>query len=194
MYDVLDQNQIANMRNIGDTPVHQAVKFQLFECLKLMLARRPDLLYRENSTGRTPAEMAEDAYIAERVKDVPAAESISTSLRNRDAQTFATDYETDKKEEGTERQRIWALVRTILAEKPAKRRLVSLFEANEVAKRLAARKTRPARAGRYDAESEGDEDVEAEETNVSDEVSKFYASATGWGWNVEKDDEKESEE
>ncbi|KAF2817234.1 ankyrin repeat protein [Mytilinidion resinicola] len=173
----------------GDTPVHMATKLQLHDSLKLMLERRPDLLYRENATGRTPAEMAEDAYIAERVKDVPQFHKNNTSITDRSQESFVEGAEDDAKK-ATEREKIWTLCRTILADKPARRRLVSLFEANEVAKRLASRKKKSARdaTGRpvVDANGQGQE---VEET-TEDEVSKFYSTAAGWDEDDAMDDEQ----
>ncbi|KAF2503033.1 ankyrin repeat protein [Lophium mytilinum] len=171
----------------GDTPVHMATRLQLHDCLKLMLERRPDLLYRENATGRTPAEMAEDAYIAERVKNVPQFEKVNTSIVDRPQESFVEGAENEAKKP-TEREKIWTLFRTILAEKPAKRRLVSLFEANEVAKRLALRKKKAARdgTGRPTVDANGQEQEGQEATE--DEVSKFYSTAAGWDEEDAKDE------
>jgi len=109
----------------GDTPVHQAIRFQLFDSLRVMLERRSDLLYRENATGRTPAEIAEDAYLAECVNEPPSLPHYSKySILSQSSESFAKSEETNRK---TERERIWALCQERMSETPGTRRLVSLF-------------------------------------------------------------------
>lgn len=135
----------------GDLPLHVAVKQGLSSITSFLLSLNPSLLHRENVTGRTPLEMARDLYLTSTVQDPPDVFSNYNYNPNRDdynsivrqpplsfipskpgpveskKRTYEICMEVDKNlvEEGYE------------GEAKRKRRLVSLFEANEVAKRLA---------------------------------------------------------
>jgi hypothetical protein len=81
-----------------------------------MLERRPDLLYRENATGRAPADIAEDAYLAERVNEPPSLPNYSNySILSQSPESFVKSEETNRK---TERERIWALCQQKMSETP----------------------------------------------------------------------------
>lgn len=161
----------------GDTPVHYVVKCQKLEWLKMMLEYRPDLLYRENSVGQTPYELAEDAYIASCVRDQPQGMSNRIgSICDRDAYTFAKDY---TKPEVVDAESIWSVCREAVKKNPGMRKLVSLLDANEVANRLAKRY----RWGNvYDrsADNESDEGSDdgkaAAADDCTDEVSDWYSA------------------
>jgi hypothetical protein len=145
------QKHLELLGGTGNGPVHDAVKFQLPRFLEAMLDRRPDLLAQENATGSTPFELANDALVAEFTRDPPSIPSDNEnyygrqnhvdqqSAVNRAVDTFADDSGKDKR---SERQIIYDLCRKrVTGSAGVKRKLVSLFEANEVAKRLAMRKT-----------------------------------------------------
>ncbi|KAF2109716.1 hypothetical protein BDV96DRAFT_502176 [Lophiotrema nucula] len=164
----------------GDTPLHYAVKSQKQTWLKTMLEYRPDLLYRENSVGRTPYELAEDAYVSSCVGSAPNitySRSFS-SITNRSPESFIEGNEMTT--EYVSKESIYRLCSKHMAEHPGKRRLVSLLDANEVAKRLAKRQQERAAGWRRDRdggeESEDDED-EGEVASGSDEVGQWYRSA-----------------
>ena len=79
----------------GNTPVHDAVKYQLPEILSLMLDKGPDLVNHENAVGSTPLEVARDAWIVEITQDVPSSRSIyyngsrvAHGLMNRGPESF----------------------------------------------------------------------------------------------------------
>ncbi|OCK80768.1 ankyrin repeat protein [Lepidopterella palustris CBS 459.81] len=166
----------------GDTPLHQLVKMQAEESMKMMLERRPDLMYRENATGRTPAEMAEDAYVAERVKDVPSLPVWSVSgVVGRTPESFVEEAGAgaDGKNGVSKTERVWIICREGMVKVPGRRRLVSLFEANEVAKRLATRQTAK-RNGERRRGGRGEEDGEGGEEERMDEVELWYLKASGW--------------
>jgi hypothetical protein len=121
-----------------------------------LLSRNPTLLYRENATGRTPLEMSRDMYIASRVANPPDLTSgyqryypgqhDYSSIINRPASDFLNkDDKSEESKKGT-----WEICgefdEKMVGEKgegaiERKRRIVSLFEANEVAKRVAKMKT-----------------------------------------------------
>ena len=146
------QQHLELLDGAGNTPVHDAVRFQLPEILSLMLERRPDLLNRENAVGSTPAEVARDAWVAEVTQDVPSGRGfyyngrkVAHELLNRPAQWFVEPDETK-----SEREAVYEVCLKTASEGAGrkrklgegagkKRKLVSLFEANEVARRLAKR-------------------------------------------------------
>lgn len=138
------QKHLELLDGAGNTPVHDAVKLQLPKILGLMLDRRPDLLNRENAVGATPADVARDAWIAEATRDVPSTDKYSSTrasheLLRRDLGSFVRVEETT-----SERKAIYDLCTKKENEGAGeKRKLVSLFEANEVAKRLATRESVP---------------------------------------------------
>lgn len=157
----------------GDTPLHWAVKSQRFHYVECILRRRADLLYRENSVGRTPLEMAKDAYVSSLVRDVPPIPSgRTTSIVHRATHTFAKGHE----ESGScsNVQRIWNICSGFVEGIPGKRKLVSLLDANEVANRLAKRQM-----GRQAMQAiRTDEDEEADEAHLeADEVRDWYCMA-----------------
>ncbi|KAL1985958.1 hypothetical protein VTN96DRAFT_7223 [Rasamsonia emersonii] len=147
----------------GNTPMHNAVTMQLPRILDLMLERRPDLLYRENATGCTPADLAHDLWVSERTafppqipKDFvsPSEGDERKSVLERKPESFVVE-----RDPRSERQMIWDLCRERIERGVGggQRRLVSLSEANEVARRVAAQEKRRERA--------------------SDEVSERYRKA-----------------
>ncbi|KAF2192505.1 ankyrin repeat protein [Zopfia rhizophila CBS 207.26] len=162
----------------GDTPIHQAVKSRKQDWLRIMLECRPDLLYRENATGRTPYEMAEDAYIASCVADAPSTSRYhsSNSILDRSAKCFCKDY---KEPEYVTPESIWRLCEDFMKKHPGKRRLVSLLDANEVAKRLASTyKGRSSYLSNRARDDESDAQSVVGDTNdVTDEVSQWYSAA-----------------
>jgi hypothetical protein len=130
----------------------QAIKNSLSTQTELLLSLNRTLLYRENATGRTPLEMSRDIYIASTVENAPSIEG----GYHRHYYPGQVDYNSilqqplsnfvPKKEEPEEsKKRTWEICdrtdRELRAEGgERKRRLVSLFEANEVAKRVTGTK------------------------------------------------------
>ncbi|PYI05666.1 ankyrin repeat protein [Aspergillus sclerotiicarbonarius CBS 121057] len=133
----------------GNTPLHEAVKQQSPRIFKAMAGYRPDLLYRENATGSTPLELAVDNWVAEALSNPPpilvdgrqseARHEESSCVLDRQPESFDPGYPTKRE---SERQAIYKSACERARTSPHKRILVSLNEANEVAKRLAARKER----------------------------------------------------
>ena len=173
----------------GETPLHYAVKNEQETLVKAILKYRPDLLHRENSVGRTPYEVAEDAYIASCVQDVPnISGGYNRPLIEEGLYTFAKGYTRDQRVDPKES--MWNLCRQFAQEHPGKRRLVSLLDANEVAKRLANR-----HAGRQSRYNHDESDAESDDGSVEegrDEVAEWYRQAPSNP--VEKDEETEKVE
>jgi ankyrin repeat protein len=163
----------------GDTPLHVATRHSASIPLRTMLECRPNLLFRENATGRTPYEIAEDNYLSKEVFNNPPSLTGTSnsnndygsrrrprrhayaqdSVVNRQANEFVDEPEDVRS--GVDK--VWQLCREFASKQQGiKRKLVSLVEASEVAKRLAAKK------GSREDEDEG-EGVEMVEKNDGDE-------------------------
>jgi ankyrin repeat protein len=169
----------------GDTPLHTVVRSGSDNLLRIMLSLRPELLFRENATGRTPYEMAEDAFLAKMVfNDPPSLQPGHLSyaqrrVRNTGRANFSIllDREpwtfVDEPDEGRLGiELVWEVCQEFAQKSQGtKRKLVSLVEANEVAKRLARQKGRRDEA---EEESAGDRD---EEDATGDEVQEWYGQA-----------------
>ena len=121
-----------------------------------LLSLNPSLLYRENATGRTPLEMSREIYMASCVEDPPNISSSYGqyhpgrhgygSILNRPANSFLPPPKTEES-----KKRTWEICASVdeeMGEDKRKRRLVSLFEANEVAKRVTGMKRGSGRGGR----------------------------------------------
>lgn len=173
----------------GDTPLHWAIKSQRQDWANLILEYRPDLLYCENSVGCTPYELAEDAYTYEcvsKASDVTGFNNLE-SLINIPPWKLAKDY---KKGEAINTKSTWHLCEDWMAKTDGKqkRRLVSLIEANEVAKRLAGRQQdrfsgnsggRYGRRAHWEESDAGSENDDTQE-DVRDEVKEWYNAALGF--------------
>ncbi|KAK8027172.1 Ankyrin repeat protein [Apiospora marii] len=129
----------------GDTVAHSAVLLQLPEQMRVMLEHSPKGLYRENAVGRTPAEMAYDLFLAYKVappRDIAFkhhsfshhnAKDGADKLVRQSPEAFLAQ---SKQPKVSRKERVWEVVQDFMARFPGKRRLVSLNEANDVARRL----------------------------------------------------------
>ncbi|GFF56479.1 uncharacterized protein R883 [Aspergillus udagawae] len=142
------QKHLELLDGAGNTVVHDAVRCQLLRTLEILLERRPDLLHRENASGSTPAELAEAAWVTEVTSNPPgpgrrhrfmySSNQYGDSLVDRQPESFVADDD----EAPPMKRRIYDFCRGKAESSKgpdAKRRLVTLFEANEVARRLAAK-------------------------------------------------------
>ncbi|KAM7224255.1 hypothetical protein V8F06_000036 [Rhypophila decipiens] len=131
----------------GDTPLHTLVSEDGYfseKVVEAVLDMDPDLLFRENAVGRTPFEVAHDRFFADKCK-TPGPGSwhrgndSSPTLVSAGIETFVKKS-TDALGELEDNSRV-ALIWKLCSEyakkaSSTKRRLVSLHEANDVAKRL----------------------------------------------------------
>lgn len=147
------QKHLDLLNGAGNTVLHDMVKLGLPQMLKIIVDRRPDLLQRENATGSAPAELAENLWLSCVTSTKPQLpdsyfqgwerETRRHTVLTKSPESFAPDYESPLNEYGV-RQLIHNFFRErdgmlATAQSPSMpRRLVSLSEANEVAKRLAA--------------------------------------------------------
>ncbi|KAH7417628.1 hypothetical protein BKA64DRAFT_702397 [Cadophora sp. MPI-SDFR-AT-0126] len=162
---------LAMINGEGDLPLHVAIKQGMSSLTSFLLSLNPSLLYRENATGRTPLEMALDIFIASQVENPLPISSTNyntyyyhgqtdyNSIINQSPSSFVAKGKVAEPEDS--KKRTWEICQSVdreIAEKGEgenggdgngmrKRRLVSLFEANEVAKRVASLKRERARYG-----------------------------------------------
>ena len=174
-----NQKHLELFDGAGNTPAHIAVRQNYPQILDQLLERRPDLLYRENSTGTTPLEMAVDAWVNNATSEPPQGggeqDPMWLHMIQRDPQYFIEGRDSSKHETSVE------IMLRVCQEKarqsPAKRRLVSLFEANEVTKRLATtQRSSENNRGRYFRRRRcyGDDEVDG------DEVERWTRMASRW--------------
>jgi len=113
----------------GDTPLHVCARKCSPHLAEVILAHDPSLLIRENATGRTPFEIAEDAAIAAVCSQPPPMPEKYASFVRRErrfeltrawnedilsteAETFVQDYDRDRRTESEkiwDRSRLWML-------------------------------------------------------------------------------------
>ncbi|KAF2721724.1 ankyrin [Polychaeton citri CBS 116435] len=139
--------ELAQINGKGDTPLHICTMNHCPDLARVILEHDANLLFRENAVGRTPYEIEEERQITRKFS---APESRSQNRRDRvhHGGLFGNnnDNSNHTKSDSADRHlSIWEVLcefKTILDGRGGgKRRLVTLNEANEVAKRLAARQT-----------------------------------------------------
>ncbi|ORY62245.1 uncharacterized protein BCR38DRAFT_235854 [Pseudomassariella vexata] len=172
----------------GMTCLHSAVLRQLPEHMKVMLEHNPKLLYRENSVGRTPAEIAYDRFIFRKVSR-PAGvqltyENHNMSVVNKSPELFLKPSLDSAKEI---QELVWEVAQEYLLKFPGKRRLVSLNEANDVARRLGEsyawqRYYSKSNNTAVDAGNDDREDEDKPEDKDSDFVTAQYATRKSLAW------------
>ncbi|PNS15755.1 hypothetical protein CAC42_4207 [Sphaceloma murrayae] len=135
--------EIFVVNGAGDTPVHTAMRGDLEHVVAWLVDRYPNLLWREDVTGRTPYEMAQDEQLSDYFADSPSenirGSGYSWHSYNSGSGAAQNGPETfiKNKEEPNAKKRMWDAVKGRRVEK---RRLCGLGEANEVAKRLAGKR------------------------------------------------------
>lgn len=160
MLDLSNGSELTIMNGSGDYPLHDECRGHDNSLALHLAKRRPDLLYVENATGLTPIEVSQTKYLQEfafRELYWHVNHNQSDSIMNVSAKDFLPLDEEAKKrqEEQHRRQReedehgdlptvspLYRDLVTIARANPGKRKLVSLLDANEVAKRLASQQAR----------------------------------------------------
>ncbi|KAK0726889.1 hypothetical protein B0T26DRAFT_747278 [Lasiosphaeria miniovina] len=148
------QQQLQILDGAGDTVLHTAVMAGSAPLTRALLTACPALLWRENAVGRTPAEVARDRittmlFHAPRVPQLPSRNDMAkaSSLVERKPEELIS-YSEKKKKLAVERKEsdaelVWKVCSEFMQNQlpggTGKRRLVSLGEANDVAKRLGER-------------------------------------------------------
>lgn len=163
------------MDGSGQFPLHLAVKTSHTAMVKLILEHDPALLFRENAMGQTPLELAHSLYVRRCAKGNPNVFADRyKALEKREPEYFtkATGEEDDDGDDWSDVvTRTWDVCKE-MAEKAARgRKLVSVNEAREVAKRLADKQQRES------ADKKGMDDGETLKGEVKeDEVDKWLES------------------
>jgi ankyrin repeat protein len=183
--------ELSLINGAGDTPLHGMIISRKLELVKLLLEQNAELLYRENATGRTPLELSHDLYTGLKLKDPPSIGEPATSsyyfgynhANIRCLVDFDLDvFVRDKKDKRSDEEKIWDLCREAALKHPGARRLVSLNEANEVARRvsdLAADSKKDAKAARLATRGYVGSDGE-EEGKVEDVIADWLGNAVAW--------------
>ncbi|WQF84947.1 Putative ankyrin repeat-containing domain superfamily [Colletotrichum destructivum] len=182
--------ELEMLNSAGDTPLHTAVMSNDVLLTEALIRHKPKLLYRENAVGRTPAEVARENVTSEKFtapnpillktgnnrnnnKNNPSA------IVSRSVESFIKNDDDD--DNGnlkcsvrlSNKQKVWEGMRGILEQHPDKRRLVSLNEANDVAKRLGEKYN----ASRYFSITvRQDEDADSEEDETGYKYKDGFAS------------------
>ncbi|KIX03942.1 uncharacterized protein Z518_07495 [Rhinocladiella mackenziei CBS 650.93] len=135
---------LEKINGAGDYPLHSLIRRGHQQLVKFIVEYRPGLLYWENATGMTPSDVVTTSYLRHHIDHPPRlVNTDGWSIKNKPAIEFvkkgpmASKAET---EDGVNRSIEWQmyrLINSLMAKHPAKRKLIALHDANEVAKRLA---------------------------------------------------------
>ncbi|KAI0889471.1 ankyrin repeat protein [Annulohypoxylon maeteangense] len=134
--------ELETLNGAGDTILHTAVLRHLAGHVRVLVSQNPNVLYRENAVGRTPGEIAYDFFINSNVVDIePVVVRLDTGNGNIKTvllkkKGFSRDKESTDSIGQNRKEHTWQIIEEQLGKAEGKRRLVSLNEANDVAKRL----------------------------------------------------------
>ncbi|KAG8626930.1 hypothetical protein KVT40_005875 [Elsinoe batatas] len=165
--------ELALVNGAGETPLHTCVRHGHDAFIPILLDANPDFLWREDATGRTPFEVAEDEFLSEVFDNPPAIPGMDSYYYGRRETGVLKEPPEGFLEKGDTRshaKRVWDVVKQRAeGQGQGKRKLCSLAEANEVAKRLAGRERR----------EEVVVGTEAEDGR-EDEVGAWWSRAVVW--------------
>ncbi|KAJ5803064.1 uncharacterized protein N7503_005514 [Penicillium pulvis] len=133
-----NQKQLEILDGSGNAAVHIAVKYGYPTVLETMLDRRPDLLHRENATGCTPLELAVDSWVNQTTRtprQLPGSR-YDVVPEWKPVVSRPSLYFVEGRDPRTRWEMMYQICQDRSQQRLGKRRLVTLFEANEVAKRL----------------------------------------------------------
>ncbi|KAH7026489.1 uncharacterized protein B0I36DRAFT_273482 [Microdochium trichocladiopsis] len=141
LLDISKGQELEILNSAGNTILHTAVLRQIPVQMALIIDANPKLLFRENAVGRTPPEIAYDRYIHEKVSSVtPIEDNVVdlTDLPSKEPSYFLHKVADKHKKFRTRKELTWEVCAQHLDKHKdgAKRRLVSLNEANDVAIRI----------------------------------------------------------
>ncbi|KIW62826.1 hypothetical protein PV04_10956 [Phialophora macrospora] len=140
---------LEKMDGAGDYPLHNIVRRGHRELVRFIVEFRPGLLYWENATGMTVSDVVTTSFLRYQIDHPPEIKhSEKRHIEDRPASDFAENprssndetHGEDEDEDANGRSNEWRmhrLINSLVAKYPAKRKLVALHDANEVAKRLA---------------------------------------------------------
>ena len=133
--------ELEMLNSAGDSVMHTAVMAESPWLTRLLVSFSPKLMYRENAVGRTSVELAYHKHISQ-VFSAPNNRDPGTQCSGPSAwlntiREEALPSPPNKYEASVEG--VWEICRLKMESHPDKRRLVSLHEANDVARRLGER-------------------------------------------------------
>ena len=142
--EFISREQLCMMDGSGQLPLHQAVKMNSHGLAEVLIKMNPSLLFYENAMGQTPLELADSLYVRP-CTDKPSSldenrNTEVTSILDRDPATFLPDYIAN---DDPPVVKVWKICKQAAAENPHPRKLVSVMDATEVARRPARRKKEP---------------------------------------------------
>lgn len=163
------------MDGSGQFPLHQAVKTRIPNIVARMLAYDPALLWRENAMGQTPLELAEALYIRHCTSENPDIGHECKKLQDQNPEHFlpkkdGKNWGEDAEAEVDDVVRTWRICQASAVAHPGVRKLISVSESREVAKRLAEQTQRE---DTTESSGEGNEDGEKKKEEFKDEVSRW---------------------
>ena len=183
------------MSGAGDLPLHTVVRRGWADVARLFLERDPSLLHREHAVGATPMDVLDNAILRHAVKNPPSLPSDNAwgrpsvqNLVDRPAAQFDPGREQRRTANTLENTRRVCL--DVAAASPhGKRKLVSLFDANEVAARLAEKErggggargwSRRSGMAKYDDNSDGASDWKDEVEGWMRQAGCFFDNDRQW--------------
>ncbi len=182
LLDFSKGEELEILNGSGDTVLHTAVVRSLPEQTKVILQQNPKLLYRENTVGRTPGEIAYDIFTNSKVGGLDSIDidvKDSRHLVGRVPELFVHDAQPSK----SRRDATWSIVQHHLAKAEGKRRLVSLNEANDVARRLGESYSWQRYYTKRTTNDDGADD-DANKKEDTDLVTSTYRARTSSAWRI----------
>lgn len=162
------------MDGAGDYPLHTLVRSRHFSLTESVIRYNPSLLYKENAMGMTPLDIVENVYLRKQMDHPPTIDYFArhNSIVQRSPATFLPDYKDEFAEDDKSETTRKIVHEAVTAFGAGKRQLVSLLDANEVAKRLAKQQ-------REKVEREDGQDGQDGQEN-EDEVDEWMYFADGF--------------
>jgi ankyrin repeat protein len=190
----------------GDSPLHYLVRNNKTKLAKFIIDYNPSLLSMENATGQTPQDVANTSYLRWRMDHPPTVVSHRSYYSHYSQEPTGildqSPLDFVKSEDGSEDVRtddaigMWKMCSEMTAATTTtnKRKLVSLFDANEVAKRLAMAQQKRAKMNEARGRRRyGDAGVIADNEEKEDLVSQWLGTADGFRKRDMEEFEKEME-
>jgi len=196
MFDVIFKysqgKDLLIMDGAGELPLHKLVREHRHGSIRYIIEYKPELLWVESATGMTPIDIASTAYLQSVCEESPRLPYINRySISDERASYFSSnmsplccDVDGENYENRSVQYITLATLQKLLKKYPGKRRLVSLMDANEVAKRLALQQQKEQKfkdfAGdRKQFHTESD-DGNVDGTQDDDEVTEWKDKARGF--------------
>ncbi len=185
---------LETMDGAGDYPLHCLVRGDHEKLIEAVINYNPSLLYKENAMGMTVLDIIDNAYLRHRINRPPKIEirSETTSVVNWHPELFLPKNQNKVYESNQVKN--WRIVHEAVRLQPGKRQIVSLLDANEIAKRLATEQREKggiqAGAGRRNhgyVEEEKDVEEEDAEEKDADEIEQLIEQAQRFRkWDLER--------